>query len=537
MGGESKADTPFVNPVVKPVTNPAGRYYTTPEALHAQLPGAAVHFLDKLGYYAYRPGQKNPQTKRAIALAKAKATRKAQANPTGAGSFYPGSMQTQARNIVNASINASLAGLRGPIKAEQAQAREQAARAQTYMKALGDLSANDPEEIQNAYMRAAGALKGWGTGLTGAVAAAQTQAGDETAAKMSELTGGLGTSSAAVAPADARSALQMTNVVIPGKNLVEEGASEFANAEARQYIGKLGVEQIAQDYLRRGTDLQKSLAQKASDLIATRPDLYQKALAGLMGAQQQQRALDVQIGTLQLQQAKTEYEKAVGMTNLTGHLYVVNNKGVAVDTGKPAPGSDAAQIATTAATTRAGFAAANARAAADRRVRQEIAKTRAAATVTAAATRAEATKTAAQTRAAATKAAAQIRADAANDPNKPATPKQRSDIIKNTNAQGGQAVTTRMASIWSKMPVSLKADQQPGESLQAYGDRHKKALKLYSARLRKYRTEIVSTVQSLITPQLKLLKYGPGQINGMAEAIVSAYIPQSPPTGWVGTIR
>src|SRR4029077_8392931 len=118
---------------------------------------AAVHFLEKLGYYAYKAGRVAPRTPRAIALAKAKAARKTQARTsgTGAGAFYPGSMQTQARNIVNASINASLAGLRGPIKAEQAQAREQAARAQTYMLALNDLTAKDPEAIRQAYMQSA----------------------------------------------------------------------------------------------------------------------------------------------------------------------------------------------------------------------------------------------------------------------------------------------------------------------------------------------------------------------------------------------
>jgi hypothetical protein len=227
----------------------------------------------------------------------------------------------------------------------------------------------------------------------------------------------------------------------------------------------------------------------------------QSALSSISDSYRQQR-LDVQVGTLQLQQAKTVQDQAVAMTNLTGSLRRPQRQ--VVDTRTLAPARPRQR--------RREDKAENARAAADRRVKVEIANA------------GNTTKLAVADKAALAKKAAAVAAAAKSQ--KTVTPGQRNTIIKNSGAQGGDLVKTTIARIWSLMPPNLTAAQGANESDGAYAQRHAQAVTMFKARQHEHRIQIVNRVARLITPQLTLLKYGPDQINGMANAIVSTYIPR-----------
>jgi hypothetical protein len=400
---------------------------------------------------------------------------------------------------VDASIKASLAGMRASTSAEQAQSNAQAAQAQKYAVALANLTAGTPDAIKADYQQAADRLKGYGAGLTGATFDAQQAAAASVAQHLKDQ-GVTDTAPSTYDPAALRSTATMLGVTIPGTTLDEESLLAKHAAEADRAASVSRVGDIAQQYLAKTTDLQNQLAAKRTALEATRPQLLQSALTAKSDAARQQRALDVQVGTLQLQQAKTAQDQAIAMTNLTGTLHVVDKTGRVIDTHRSAQGSDAAK-------TQAQINQADA----DRRVKQEIASAQA-----------DATKSAATTAAAAKVAAAKVAAQ--NAGNKPATPKQRSDILKNSSAQGGELVKTTVNRIYALTPDTdpIRSGEKPDD----FTKRHTQALAIYQHRLQQHRGEIVTRVAGLITPQLKLLHYGPGQIQAMANAIVNAYIPQ-----------
>ncbi len=460
----------------------------------------------------------------------------------------PAEQIAQANKAVTGQITTAEAGMDAASKAQQLATQNQATRAQGYATALAHLTENTPEAVKATYQDAADRMRLYGTGLTGAVEASQ-QAAAGAAAEHLAAQGAPAMGAPTYDPASMRNTLQMAGVVAPGMSLEEEAANAATLARGQNVANVMQVGGIAQQYLQKTQDLRDQLALQKTALEKTRPGLYQTAIGALRGEaaktqmslldqQRQQRALDVQVGTLQLQQAKTLADQAVAWTNLTGSVFTVAGQGAKahlVNTHVPAPGSDAAQIAQTAATAAAGQTAMNIRAAADRKVRIEIANAANAARVTAAQTTATAKVTAAGVAAAATKAAARIKAQAARDPNKPASLKDRRAILSGTNTQGNDLVKTSLNRIWSLVPRS--EPQQKGEDLATYQARHQQAINIFQARQQEHRAAIVARVNHLITPQLQLLKYGPDQIAGMADAIVSAYIPKRGRSTWVGLLH
>jgi vacuolar-type H+-ATPase subunit H len=414
--------------------------------------------------------------------------------PTFQGLLTPAQI-AQAKNSVNTQIDTSLAGFRAATKAEQEQSNRQAERAQSYAMALGNLTKNDPSQIADQYRASADRMKAYGTGLSGAALEAQQADSSAVADRMKAV--GLEKAPGSYDLQGLRNTALTLGTIIPGESMEQEAARAFSTAESARQGGIHQVGDIAQQYLAKTTDAQAALAAKRAELEAQRPQLIQSALSSASDNQRQQRALDVQIGTLQLQNAKSLQDQAVAYTNLTGSLHVVRN-GKVVDTGGRAAGSDAAKVA-----------GQNSRAAADRRVKQEIADA------------SNRTKlTVANTQAAAKKAAAAV----SKSGNKPATPKQRSDIIKNANAQANALMKTTMDRIQALVP--RLAPQGKNESDSDYAARHKLGLTVYRQRLQEHRNEIITRVATLIEPQLTMLKYGPDQINSMAASIVNAYIPK-----------
>lgn len=303
------------------IRKPSQRYYTTPQLLHAQLPGARLGFAEQLGYYARTPGAKPPVTPRSVAVAKANAAAKqaaaikANAAPTSMQAIVndywshrqtPAQQRLAASQEANALVNKGVRGINTATAAEKATLDAQAARAQNYALALAKISAGDPAKIQAAYQSSADRLAGLGQGLTGSALEAQQAAAAQSSEEVARAThGAVPTVRGSVDPAAARSALLYSNVTIPGSTLEEEAASAYANALARNKATNFGIEQIAQDYLHKGGDLTKESARKIADLRATRPELFQKALDSFRSAGRQDVATILQAMALENTQANT----------------------------------------------------------------------------------------------------------------------------------------------------------------------------------------------------------------------------------------
>jgi hypothetical protein len=198
---------------------------------------------------------------------------------------------------------------------------------------------------------------------------------------------------------------------------------------------------------------------------------------------------------------------------------VVDKNGKVVPTGQAAPGSAAAK----------SQAQIN-QAIADRQARREIADAANKTRIRAAQISGVSTAKAAQIRAASAKAVAQIKAEAANDPNKPPSAAAKTAIFDNVQNEGATAVEKRMKVIMSKIPGL--ASQGKTEPADVYKKRHDRAVQILNGRYVEHRADIVDSVANLIAPQLKLIGYGPDQINGYAASIVNAYIPAHPSRNW-----
>jgi hypothetical protein len=246
-----------------------------------------------------------------------------------AGLLTPAQQAAQAQSMINAKIKGALGQIEDTYSGARSDTADAAKRAQGYMQAFANMTATTPDQVASVYNDAADRLKGWGTGLTGAF----QQAEESENAKAAAALAATGTKTSIPVndfdPAAMRNVLQYTGVVTPGKNLQEEAANAAAMARFQRAAGASQVESVAQDYLQKGTALDKEMAGKKAALLATEPDLYQQALSGLqtqgqqgwstfLNALQQTRATDIQSSYLNnaLRQAGatiTGYDPTTGL--------------------------------------------------------------------------------------------------------------------------------------------------------------------------------------------------------------------------------
>lgn len=209
----------------------------------------------------------------------------------------------QAHQAVNQEIQAGLAGYRASSKAEQQVAENQAKRAQGFATSLANLTATAPSSVANEYTQAADRIRAYGTGLTGELGQQFQGSADAAAQHLANQGANVGgTTVGSYDPASLRNTLQYTGVVLPGTTLEQQaaGAKGFAQTQRRAQTAQIG--NIAQQYRQKKLDMQHELALRAQALQATRPDLYQKALAGLQAAGTQNMATLVSALALQGQQ-------------------------------------------------------------------------------------------------------------------------------------------------------------------------------------------------------------------------------------------
>lgn len=202
----------------------------------------------------------------------------------------PAQLRKAAHSSVMDDINASIAANNAGISTQNALLDRQAKRAQGFASALGTLTKPDPSAVLAQYREAADRMSAYGTGLTGAVADAQTKA-NETANQ--NVHGLLGEGAPAVAgydPAAIRNAATMTGVVIPGSELEQRALDAAARASYGRAASVSNVGQIAQEYLQKQDDLQNEIAGKNAALQAQRPILERQALAELQKGQRQDLA-------------------------------------------------------------------------------------------------------------------------------------------------------------------------------------------------------------------------------------------------------
>jgi len=279
----------------------------------------------------------------------------------------------QAELIAAGLLDPQLAAINRAIEASQ---RQEMARAEAFKgvsAALAQYTGNVPGAIQAAYQGAADRTAAYAGGMTGALreqtAAAAQQAG-QTIAQIG----------AQGLPAVSSEGGALANVgyylggQLPAANLAAEAASRLAEVSTMRAAGGAALAEQALQSMRATREETEELRMRGLDLERTRPAEVQKALASLRSESReerqialQERAFQVQVGELQLARAKSAWDRAEALTNLTGYVHTVRN-GRPVRTRQVATGSksfvEAQQQQQQNVRTAATIAAANRRAAA-----------------------------------------------------------------------------------------------------------------------------------------------------------------------------
>ena len=245
------------------------------------------------------------------------------------------------------------------------------------MAALSSASAGDPAAIQGAFQGAADRTVGYAQGMTGALGEQAGSAAQEAAASIAAAgaPGSAGVTSQAGAIANT---LNYTGGYIPGSSLAFEAANRMAEATA---FGKAQQGRLAEQAMQQLRDSTKDIEELRYKAIETQGTIEGEKWKRELDEREmnlKERAFQVQVGQLQLANAKSLFDQAEAYTNLTGNIHVVRN-GKVVRTNQVASGSKAftaaqaaetsrANSARSAATSRANAAATNARIAAQNRI-------------------------------------------------------------------------------------------------------------------------------------------------------------------------
>lgn len=264
----------------------------------------------------------------------------------------------RASQFAEASIAPARNEILAAIEAAEDRRVMQMKAAASLTQALADMTKGDPEALRAAYADAAGRVGQYGAAFTGELRGLQEGAAAEANARISGL--GLPGAVASTAPANANTAM-MLGAVIPGETLAAQAPRAMEAAQARRLAGGLRVADQASLMDYQAAAKIPELRAEIEKLEGKRPGLIQEALDEEAQRANAKRATDTQIGYLQLQQAKTVQDQAIGMTNMTGSLHIVVGKGKnarVVNTGKPAMGSEAAVAQVRAETSRTNAAAA-----------------------------------------------------------------------------------------------------------------------------------------------------------------------------------
>jgi len=192
----------------------------------------------------------------------------------------PAQQQTLANQMVNSQIAQSLIPMQASTAAMQAYYNQQALRAKGFSEAINAVGPQDAAAVASIYNDAAGRVAGLGTGLTGAVAAAQQQATDQAQQTVAQQTGGLGQVQGYSNPA-LENVSRYTGVVLPSTNLYSEAANRGAQAAWQQAANAGEVKNIGLNYLSQAAMAQKQLALQKTALEMQRPYMMQQAYMNL----------------------------------------------------------------------------------------------------------------------------------------------------------------------------------------------------------------------------------------------------------------
>ncbi len=424
-----------------------------------------------------------------------------------------GQMQAEeAARIAKLAIDPAVADVNTAIAAAEAQRVARLKASEGATRAVAEMSAGDAEQARAAYAQSADFLNRFGTGLTGNLRSLQ----EGKAAAASDLIGRLGLPGGVASSGEANANVShQLGVVIPGEGLANEAPRALMNLQAhRNALGARLADNASLEDFKAGQTVE-GIRAKLAEIEAKRPGIIMEALQQIQQRANAERATNVQIGYLQLQQAKTVYDQAKAMTNLSGTLHIVVGKGKnarVVDTGKVALGSDAIESQTRAATSRANAAA---QAATSRAATAQRAAT---------ADKLEAGRNARAKAANAAKvAAAKIKTQQAQQ--KPATVSQKNTVINGARATGVSTVESFTDRIWDGVPNKPGNKPAEGQSVADFQAQQARATNIYNMRVRQSRARLVATVTSAISTNLRLIGYTPAQIKQFAEQLVGTIVP------------
>jgi hypothetical protein len=415
--------------------------------------------------------------------------------------------QRQAELIAAGLLDPQMAAINRAVAASQQQELARAEAFKGVSAALAQYTQGIPEAIRSAYAGAADRTAAYAGGMTGALseqAAAAAKEAGQTIATMGAPGAGEVKSEA---PALANVGYYLGGQ-LPASNLAAEAASRLAEASIMRGAGggKLAEEALqSMNATRKETD---ELRARGLDLEMTRPAEVQKALAQLRSESReerqmrlQERAERVQEGQLQLATAKTAYDRAEALTNLTGYVHEVRH-GKVVRTKRPAPGSEAwqAQAGLESEATKAAREAAEEEAKA-RRPNAELSRLRGYLVDSYGQPILKNGKR--------QPVAKGGRGGGAGGEN--LTPNQKSLVMNRGNTAAKGAIDQMKKKIWENIPASW-SDQ--------------KANIEYRRRLKMNRGSIVTAVWRALAPHLRQLGWQDSRIRDRARALVDQALPR-----------
>lgn len=219
----------------------------------------------------------------------------------------PAQQSGLAQRQVNDQIKMALAGIRASTAAEQAAYTKQQERATGFALAQQSLEGQYGAQALADYRQAGQDIQGLGTGLTGAVGAAQQEQANKAAADISALTGGRNTATGLDIPG-MQNVAQYTGVTLPSSDLYTQAASAAASARYNTLANADKIHQIATEYAQKWQDAQHQLSLSRQELEAKRPGLYNDAVAALHDKARQDMATLVTALTLKNTVAATGSE-------------------------------------------------------------------------------------------------------------------------------------------------------------------------------------------------------------------------------------
>lgn len=428
----------------------------------------------------------------------------------------------QAAWIVDQTTKAGEKSIQDAIASAEKDRRAALAQHEGVMRAFADMTSGDAATLGASYAGAARGVQGIAQGFTGSLREMQEGTAAQAQANVNAI-GAPGGPVESHAPANANVSYFLGGK-LPSETLFAEAPLATGAALGRRAAGGMALadQASALDFKAQGGIAE--LRSKIAELEAKRPGSVMEIWLGIRTANNQERATNVQIGTLQLQQAKTKWDRAEAMTNLTGYVYVVKNGNV-VRTNQVATGSDAYTAAQQAETTRLGQDKAAATAARNAALREASDLTKATGSihvVRGGQVVDTGRRTISQRNWQKEFQAAQAKEDAKRKGGG-MTPGQKGTGLNRAHTAGEASIKSKISEIQSGIVAQFGSTKKgKDESTEAYSERRRKMQEAFKTRVSQNYGTFMALVMNAGATQLRQMGYNQAQIKEWARRELAA---------------